>query len=344
MVLVQKKQTIPVAFSKKDNNNYWSSMKWTVTQSWSRPEICIDWAWANQTITLRVWQYKSCVNVSDLDITWSWLSCADLTTCPVIVQIQWDINDIEWDITSIQTDITNLQNATSIEAMQDAISSLFVHWNHTNITASYDDVNNQIILSWSTWGWWFSCWDVALCISSNVWTQTALLNWLQSLPSVTLTWDWTFQWVSNFDWDVNFNNNTITIDSSTINSSDSTYNHTNDTINYDANTEINWWMFNNNTFNNPTFTGNIGVGIKRVNEQITGWPAWIFNLANIPMWDIQVSTVGGVIQIETGDYTQTFTTTIDTTGATLLVSYIIGSTLPATPAPEILYSRFRMFS
>jgi len=273
MVLVQKKQTIPVAFSKKDNNNYWSSMKWTVTQSWSRPEICIDWAWANQTITLRVWQYKSCVNVSDLDITWSWLSCADLTTCPVIVQIQWDINDIEWDITSIQTDITNLQNATSIEAMQDAISSLFVHWNHTNITASYDDVNNQIILVWSWWGGgWFTCADVSLCISWNVGTQTALLNWLQALPSVTLVWDWNFQWDVVFDNNtVTFDNATINIDTSVINSNDSTYNHINDTINYDSNTDINWWNFNNNTFNNPTFTW-LWATVKK--WPITWTPAW----------------------------------------------------------------------
>ena len=147
----------------------------------------------------------------------------------------------------------------------------------------------------------------------------------------------------------NHNGDTVNYDWSTINSNNTEYNHTGDTINYDATTTVDGGTFNNNTFNNATFTGNIGVGIKWVNEQIPWWPAWLFGLANIPMWDIQVSTVGWVIQIETWDYThandsQTFTTAIDTTGATLLVSYIIGSTAPATPSPATIYSRFIMYT
>lgn len=273
MVIVQKKQTIPVAFPKnKKDMQYWAQSKMTATQSGSRPTICVEWNWINQTISLRLWQYKSCFNVSELDISWSWLSCWDLSSCPVIISIQWDISNIQWDITDIENDIISLQNATSVEALQDAISSLFVHWNHTNITASYDDINNQIILVWATWWGWFSCWDVSVCISSNVWTQTALLNWLQWLANVTLTGNWNFQWDVVFDNNtVTFDNAAINIDTSTINSNDSTYNHVNDTINYDSNTDINWWNFNNNTFNNPTFTW-LWATVKK--WPITWTPAW----------------------------------------------------------------------
>lgn len=185
--------------------------------------------------------------------------------------------------------------------------------------------------------------NVADSITNSLAVQTALENFIEN-TNFTLLGDITFQ-----DNTVVFNNSEVNYNWSTINSTNTEYNHTGDTINYDATTTVEWWVFTNNTFNNATFTGNIGVGIKWVNEQIPWWPAWLFGLANIPMWDIQVSTVGWVIQIETWDYThandsQTFTTAIDTTGTILLVSYIIGSTAPATPSPAILYSRFRMFS
>jgi hypothetical protein len=40
----------------------------------------------------------------------------------------------------------------STELFQDAIDDLFVHAYHTNITATYDDVNNRIILEGSSSG------------------------------------------------------------------------------------------------------------------------------------------------------------------------------------------------
>jgi hypothetical protein len=44
------------------------------------------------------------------------------------------------------------QNSTGNEYIQDQASSLFVHSNHTNVTATYDDANNQVILVGSAGG------------------------------------------------------------------------------------------------------------------------------------------------------------------------------------------------
>jgi hypothetical protein len=44
------------------------------------------------------------------------------------------------------------QNSTGNEYIQDQSSSLFIHSNHTNITATYDDANNQVILVGSAGG------------------------------------------------------------------------------------------------------------------------------------------------------------------------------------------------
>ncbi len=44
------------------------------------------------------------------------------------------------------------KNADGIEYIQDQSSSLFIHSNHTNITATYDDANNQVILVGSAGG------------------------------------------------------------------------------------------------------------------------------------------------------------------------------------------------
>lgn len=41
---------------------------------------------------------------------------------------------------------------TGIEYIQDSTQSLFVHGSHTNITASYDDLNNKVILTTSASG------------------------------------------------------------------------------------------------------------------------------------------------------------------------------------------------
>lgn len=243
-------------------------------------------------------------------------------------------------------------------------------WNGTSWV-----VNNATGGSWSWIIYSLSNWTVVPTTTGDRWLASTLTGadktYETSQEIDPLTWDtinmnfWQGGTVNFNDTDINFENwttlnydntvvsnhngDTVNYDGATINSTNTEYNHTGDTINYDATTTVEWGTFNSNTFNNPTFTGNIGVGIKWVNEQIPWWPAWSFGLDNIPMWDIQVSTVGGVIQIETGDYThtdnsQTFTTAIDTTGATLLVSYIIGSTAPATPSPATIYSRFIMYT
>jgi hypothetical protein len=44
------------------------------------------------------------------------------------------------------------QNSTGNEYIQDQASNLFVHSNHTNVTATYDDANNQVILVGSAGG------------------------------------------------------------------------------------------------------------------------------------------------------------------------------------------------
>ena len=44
------------------------------------------------------------------------------------------------------------QNSTGNEYIQDQASNLFIHSNHTNVTATYDDANNQVILVGSAGG------------------------------------------------------------------------------------------------------------------------------------------------------------------------------------------------
>ena len=124
----------------------------------------------------------------------------------------------------------------------------------------------------------------------------------------------------------NHNRDTVNYDWSTINSNNTEYNHTGDTINYDATTTVEWGVFTNNTFNNATFTGNIGISDRLVNEIKTGWVAGTFTLANTPSGNIQVSIIWWLIQVPWVDYTHignstSFTTLIDTTWDQLLVTY-----------------------
>lgn len=123
------------------------------------------------------------------------------------------------------------------------------------------------------------------------------------------------------DTDINFENwTTLNYDSTVVS------NHTGDTINYDSTTTVEWGVFTNNTFNNPTFTGNIGISDRLVNEIKTGWVAGAFTLANTPSGNIQVSIIWWLIQVPWVDYTHignstSFTTLIDTTWDQLLVTY-----------------------
>ena len=234
-----------------------------------KTKLCFEGTWEDRKIVLYKGWTKDCLSLPEWG--WTWLDCTTLSACPVIVQIQGDINTIEWDIVDINTIITNLQNATTVEAIQDIVAPMLVHGNHSWLTATYDDVNNQIILTVTWGGGSFTCADVATCIDSSIDTQTSLLNWLQWLTNVTLAWNW------NFEGDVSFTNNTVTFDNSTvslenntavnydstvisnhngdtinydwstINSDNTTYNYDNDTINYGTNTIVSWWTFNNIT-------------------------------------------------------------------------------------------------
>ena len=195
--------------------------------------------------------------------------------------------------------------------------------------------------------------NVADSITNSLAVQTALENFIEN-TNFTLLGDITFQdntvtfdnstvnfenWTTlNYDSTVvsNHNGDTVNYDWSTINSNNTEYNHTGDTINYDATTTVDGGTFNNNTFNNPTFTWNIGVNVKYKNVELSWQTAWAtYTLPTAPSWDIQVSIKNGVIQSEvTPDYTHTASTTTftmvdDRTGQTVMISYIEAVMSPA---------------
>lgn len=126
----------------------------------------------------------------------------------------------------------------------------------------------------------------------------------------------------------NHNGDTVNYDWSTINSENTEYNHTGDTINYDATTTVDGGVFNNNTFNNATFTWSSVIAGALVTDYIP-WNivTTVYPLSNIPSGTIQVSTQGWVIQIKPSDYTHTdntitFTGNVNRTGFDLIVTYI----------------------
>lgn len=234
-----------------------------------RTKLCLEGTGADRVIAFYKNWVKDCIPFPE----WGWTFwCNDLEDCSIIINIQGNISNINSDINDIQdslqdfsNDISALQAATTPEAIQDIIAPLLVHGNHVGLTAAYNDWLNEIIFTVTGWGGSFSCSDVATCILTNPATQDALINWIENTPTLILTWDFTFQW------DVNFDSNIVTFDWATVNSDNTTYNHTNDNINYDNNTTINWWEFNNNTFNNPTFTW-AWVTVKE--WPITWTPSW----------------------------------------------------------------------
>lgn len=135
---------------------------------------------------------------------------------------------------------------------------------------------------------------------------------------------------------INNTDNTINYDSSTVNSTDTTYNHDGDTVNYDdstinnTNTNINGGTYTDVTLYNPTIVGGSGAEIFWFNEDpISGWaPGLVITLTKIPLWDVVLSTVGGLIAIEPTDYTHTLNSTqvtinMDTTWEDILVSYVV---------------------
>lgn len=61
------------------------------------------------------------------------------------------------------------------------------------------------------------CDTVANCIATNVNVQTELLNWLEALTNVNLTWTWNFWWPVTFTNTVDFTDSTITYTNTTQN-------------------------------------------------------------------------------------------------------------------------------
>lgn len=135
---------------------------------------------------------------------------------------------------------------------------------------------------------------------------------------------------------VNSENSTYNNDGDTFNSSNSTYNHDGDTVNYDnstitnTNTTIDWGTYTDVTLYNPTIVGGSGAEIFWFNEDpISGWaPGLVITLTKIPLWDVVLSTVGGLIAIEPTDYTHATNSTqvtinMDTTWEDILVSYVV---------------------
>jgi hypothetical protein len=68
------------------------------------------------------------------------------------------------DSTYIWTGVVwnQVTNPVTQEQVQDVLAPLLVHSNHTNITATYDDLNNKILLSGSAGGGGST--DIALII------------------------------------------------------------------------------------------------------------------------------------------------------------------------------------
>lgn len=280
-----------------------------------KTKLCFEGSWLERKIVLYKNWIKDCLPLPD--VAAQWLTCDGLVGCPIIVSIQWDLNQAQNDIQDINILITALQNATTVEAIQDIIAPMLVHNNHSGLTAAYDDANNQIILTVSWWGGWFTCADVATCIGSSSDTQLALLNWLQTLPNVTLVGNWNFTWDVSYSWNItyinpatatgelnqidmtinNINVHTINDWTSNIDNNWNTVNNNNNIINNLWTTEINWGTYNSPVIDNPTFTwtitwivktvsGNIVNNIDPVNPVVTqvqpDWSlsSWLGSIAN----------------------------------------------------------------
>lgn len=204
--------------------------------------------------------------------------------------------------------------------------------------------------SWG-WGWVINCEWVITCVEE---AENIVLQW-----NITVEWTSVFEWDVDFEWDnVNFTNTTINnvgvlqnydststtnhngdtnnydwgtinYDWSTINSSSTEYNHDWDEINYN-NTNIEWGSYTNATLYNPTIVWGTWAEIFWYNEEPITWgpdPLTI-TLTNIPLGDVVLSTVGGLIAIEPSDYTHANNSNqvvmnMDTSWEDILVSYIV---------------------
>jgi len=397
MAITEWTQRIPVAFAKKQSSWFWIGKEpsASMTQAWSRPKLCVEWSWSTQKITLRHWSYETCIAVADLDTGGGSFSCTDVENC--------------------------INTSTIVqEAIVDTVLPLIVHGNHIGLTATYNAGTNEIILevTW-WWGGWFTCSDVAACITSNVSTQTALLSWLQWLTSVTfngtrnrwatsvqnytawstvsgdvsyvdfdqtldsnssITYNWTTVTgtvnqtnlvVNNTNVDttndagssITNNWNTITNTNVTQNSTWGSINNTNVTqtntwgsitntntsITNTGTTTITWWTYNSTTINNATFTGTITwAAALWSDEKIQAtWTtsSQVIPLTTVPRsWikSLQITVVGGIIQISPSDYTYnagtneiTMVTVPPVNPTTIEIQYPIKDALVALPADTL---------
>lgn len=228
----------------------------------------------------------------------SGLTCETLQDCPIIIEITDAITNLEWDVST-------LLNPNYVASQ---IIPLLVHNEHVNIIASFDNVNNRIVLTGTWWGgwWWdFDCDDVASCIANNAATQLALLNWIQWLENLLLNADITLTWairfegnnvlfkdgtvdyenteisydvntISNHNGDViNFNNSDIDISngsldltSTSVTVDDSNINVSDTTINY-SNTDLVWGNYSNTTITDSTISNTTLTDVNIDNSTIT---------------------------------------------------------------------------
>ncbi len=99
----KKQQIVPISY---DNMSYKPSW-WTIVQWWSKPKICIEWTGATQKLSIIQWTYKSCINVSDLDVSVDPITVVSWDLWNIITAWSdgWAFLDIAWLELSLDTSL-----------------------------------------------------------------------------------------------------------------------------------------------------------------------------------------------------------------------------------------------
>ena len=116
----KKQQIIPISYDVPQRQMWWTIIQW-----WSKPKICIEWTGASQKLSVIQWTYKSCISVSELDVS---------VTPVVVVSADW------WNIITAWTDWWAFLDITWLELSLDT-SLVYQEPNTTDWWLLYTNVD-----------------------------------------------------------------------------------------------------------------------------------------------------------------------------------------------------------